>query len=64
MITTSKKAAIANAINCFFQPFLKLPRSLDGYKIEKKEGGGPPTPRADFDYFFCCKVWTTRADLD
>ena len=38
---------------------------------EQKEGGRtthqPPTPKADFDYFppfFCCKVRSTRADLD
>ena len=47
-----------------------VPRSLNGNQIKEKEGGEPspyPPPRADFDYippFFCCKVRTTRADLD
>ena len=48
-----------------------IPRSLNGNQIKKKEGGRtihpPPTARADFDYFppfCCCKVRTTRADLD
>ena len=51
--------------------FPYLLRLLDSIRFKQKEGGRtihpPPTARADFDYFppfCCCKVRTTRADLD